>query len=135
MKTLRDEGISIATEDWLYCAFDEETAYQKVIERLSHRERMPDAVFCFSDVMALGVMRALKEKKLRIPEDVSVVGFDGISLCEVTSPTLSTVVQDMSVMAYEAMSLLNDIMEHRAECNHRILPHRLMLRASVSRRG
>lgn len=53
----------------------------------------PTAIFCFSDMMALGALQALGERGIRVPEDVSVMGFDGIEFSSLTSPTLSTVVQ------------------------------------------
>lgn len=51
----------------------------------------PTAVICVNDFMALGVLRALRDRGLRVPEDVSVVGYDNIRLSEFTSPPLTTV--------------------------------------------
>jgi LacI family transcriptional regulator len=51
----------------------------------------PTAILCVNDFMAIGVLRALREARLRVPEDVSVVGFDNIHLSEFTSPPLTTV--------------------------------------------
>ena len=115
----------------MHCAFREERASAMVAQRLRHRRKPPDAIFCFSDVMALGVMRALRDAGLRIPEDVSVVGFDGLPLGELTVPPLSSVYQDMRAMGYEAVAMLHGIMEHRCEGGHRILPHSLLDRGSV----
>ncbi|MGH8032214.1 MAG: LacI family DNA-binding transcriptional regulator [Luteimonas sp.] len=55
-----------------------------------------DAVFCASDLIAIGAMRALKECGLRVPDDVAVVGFDDIPMASLVTPTLSTVQQDTS---------------------------------------
>lgn len=124
-------GLAVSPADRLYCDFDEEVAYRKVLRRLNERGKAPDGVFCFSDVMAFGAMRALREKGLRIPEEVSVIGFDGAPLCELTVPSLSTVSQDMRGMGYEAVALLHDIMERRSTGGHRVLPHSLEIRESV----
>lgn len=132
LDALAEENMTIDDEDWLYCDFAEEIAYQKVSQRLRERGRAPEAIFCFSDVMAFGVMRALREAGLRIPEDVSLVGFDGLSLSELTVPPLTSVFQDMQAMGYEAMAMLHGIMEHRCKGGHRIMPHRLVERATVS---
>lgn len=117
--------------DCLYCDFSEELAYERVRERLRSPGRLPDAIFCFSDLMALGAMRAVREAGLRIPEDVSLLGFDGLPLGELTVPPLTSVSQDMRRMGYEAAAMLHDLMEHRCKGGHRILPHRLAMRESV----
>jgi LacI family transcriptional regulator len=52
---------------------------------------VPTAILCANDFMALGVLRALREAALRVPEDVSVIGFDNISLSEYSAPPLTTV--------------------------------------------
>ena len=53
-----------------------------------------DAIACCSDVLALGAIYALQDRKLRIPEDVSIMGFDDLRLCEIVRPKLSTIHQD-----------------------------------------
>ena len=52
---------------------------------------VPTAVICVNDFMALGVLRLLRERGLRVPEDVSVVGYDDIHLSQFTVPALTTV--------------------------------------------
>ncbi|MEO8288192.1 MAG: LacI family DNA-binding transcriptional regulator [Chloroflexota bacterium] len=54
-------------------------------------EERPDAIFAVNDAMALGVIRAARERGLRVPEDLAVVGFDDISMAESSHPTLTTV--------------------------------------------
>lgn len=64
------------------------------------------AVYSANDEMAFGVMRALHEQGRRVPEDVSIVGFDGIALSEFSSPPLTTVRQDFHRMGYELVRLV-----------------------------
>ena len=64
------------------------------------------AVYSANDEMAFGVMRALHEHGRRVPEDVSIVGFDGIALSEFSSPPLTTVRQDFRRMGYELVRLV-----------------------------
>ncbi|SFC15349.1 transcriptional regulator, LacI family [Nocardioides terrae] len=66
------------------------------------------AVFCANDETALGLLRALHEAGRRVPEDVSVVGFDGIALGEFTYPPLTTVSQDFHAIGRELVRLLLD---------------------------
>lgn len=71
---------------------------------------MPDltAVFVANDQMALGVLRALDEARIRVPDDVSVVGFDDIPESEFFAPPLTTVAQDFSEVGRKAIELLLD---------------------------
>ncbi|MCA0307768.1 MAG: LacI family transcriptional regulator [Actinobacteria bacterium] len=64
------------------------------------------AVFCANDEMAFGLMRALYEAGRRVPEDVSVVGFDGIALSEFSAPALTTVRQDFGTVGRELVRLV-----------------------------
>lgn len=58
-----------------------------------------DGVFCTSDVIALGVIRALHEKKIKVPDDVAVVGYDDIPVAKLTTPGLTTITQPSEKMA------------------------------------
>lgn len=71
----------------------EEAGYMAAMA-LVERGRPFDAVFAASDLIAIGAIRALAEKGLRVPEDVAVVGFDDIPTARFTNPSLTTVVQD-----------------------------------------
>lgn len=80
-------------------------------------------MLCISDVLALGAMRALHDTGRRIPQDVSVIGFDGIDMGRYTIPSLATVRQPDQDMAYRSVRLLMDRL-------HRKTPHRhLVFRA------
>jgi LacI family transcriptional regulator len=74
-------------------------------ELLSRPDR-PTAVFAGSDMQALGVLRAARELRLRVPEDVSVVGYDDLPLAEWIGPSLTTVRQPLTDMAGTATRML-----------------------------
>ena len=78
----------------------------EAMERLM--DRMPEltAVFAMSDTMALGAIRAIRDRGLRVPEDVSVVGFDGIELGNYMSPKLTTIRQDREIIAKRSVEIL-----------------------------
>ena len=70
------------------------------------KEGLPDAVFAASDLMALGMMRAFNEAGVRVPEDVSVVGFDDHEFARQFSPPLTTVRQDFKALGLRCLEVL-----------------------------
>ncbi len=87
-------------------------------------DSMPEltAVFATSDVMAIGAIRAIRDRGLRVPEDVSVVGFDGIVLGEYLTPKLATVCQDREEIAERSVKLLVSAIRDNAPARHEIVP-------------
>jgi len=69
----------------------------------------PTAIVASSDLEAMGVYHSASERGLRIPDDLSVIGFDDTVLCEYLSPTLTTVHQPLAQMADQAVRLLSDL--------------------------
>ncbi|MBI9113863.1 LacI family DNA-binding transcriptional regulator [Sanguibacter sp. YZGR15] len=89
------------------------------------------AVFCANDQMALGLMRAFHERGVRIPEDVSVVGFDDIEEAEYVWPPLTTVRQRFDTIGSLCVQTLLDQMENgRGTHPMRVVPVELVLRSS-----
>ncbi len=100
--------------------FTMEGGYQAMQKLL---DKMPDitAVFAMSDVMAVGAIRAIKDRGLRIPEDVSVIGFDGIEMGQFIVPKLTTIQQPGSELAKRCVEiLLQCICENKPAINERI---------------
>jgi len=93
------------------------------------------AVFCANDEMAAGLCRALHEAGVRIPEDVSVVGFDGIPLAEFLWPPLTTVAQDFQGIGRRLVELLLEQIREGVELTdvHILVPTELIVRASTGR--
>lgn len=92
---------------------------------------LPDAVFCFSDVVAAGVLHELRARGIRVPDDVAVVGFDDIDEGHFTAPPLSTVAPDKTAIACRALELLSQRIDGVDEPAHDFrAPYRLELRAS-----
>lgn len=91
------------------------------------------ALFCFSDEMAMGALEALRERGLRCPHDVSIIGFDDIRFARHLDPPLTTIGQPMDQIGHEAVRLLLDILAGRAEHLEQVtLPHTLVVRASTA---
>jgi DNA-binding LacI/PurR family transcriptional regulator len=68
----------------------------------------PDAVFCFNDQLALGALRALAVARVRVPDDVAVIGIDDIEDGRFSTPTLSTIAPDKAEVARQAVRLLKE---------------------------
>lgn len=86
--------------------------------------KFPDvtAVFAMSDVMAIGAIRALRDLGYRVPEDVSVIGFDGTSLAEYYNPKLATIKQQHQTLANCSIEILFGQIELKKEPIHEIVP-------------
>ncbi|WP_017932929.1 LacI family DNA-binding transcriptional regulator [Nocardioides sp. Iso805N] len=95
-------------------------------------ERRPDldAVFCANDPMAAGALRVLREADRRVPEDVSVVGFDDSRLALSTDPRLTSVHQSAEAMGREMVALLLDLINGEVTPEARVLPTHLVERES-----
>ena len=87
-------------------------------------EKYPEltAIFAMSDVMAIGAMRKLSDMGRRVPDDVSVIGFDGISLSEYYQPRLTTIRQLTDLLADEGLNMLLDSIERNAPPQNKFIP-------------
>ena len=106
-------------------------------ERLTRRliDRAPglDAVMCASDLLAIGALRALRERGRRVPEDVAVVGWDDIVDGRYSSPSLTTIASDLPMLAEYALdALVRRIEGDRTPGRRLVVPHALVLRESSS---
>ncbi|MDR1427138.1 MAG: LacI family DNA-binding transcriptional regulator [Bifidobacteriaceae bacterium] len=98
-------GIRHRPELVQYGDFHSESGY-KAGAVLLDLPRPPTAIFAGSDLQAHGVYEAARERELRIPEDLSVVGFDDLAVCEWLSPTLTTIRQPLEDMARQATRMV-----------------------------
>jgi LacI family transcriptional regulator len=96
-------------------------------------EKHPDvtAVFCASDLMALGAMEAAEQADRAIPESISIIGYDDISLASYCSPKLTTVHQEKYELGYQAAQLLIEMLEGRQVRHKVMLNSELIVRDST----
>ena len=112
--------------------FDEELDYEavrfsfaggyKAAKHLLETGREFTGIFAMSDVMAIGAIRALRDAGRNVPEDVSVVGFDGLEVGEYTVPKLTTVVQSVEALAEHSIRLLLGQMEEHLAPHYETVP-------------
>jgi LacI family repressor for deo operon, udp, cdd, tsx, nupC, and nupG len=97
---------------------------------------VPDALFCFTDGMAIGALSALARRGLRVPEDVALAGFDDIDAARYLLPPLTTVAFDKRAFAEAAFAMLVDRMTNRSvEPRLTVIPHRVVSRESAPQLG
>jgi LacI family transcriptional regulator len=91
----------------------------------------PTAIFAFNDSIAIGAMHAARDRGVRVPEDLSIVGFDDTKLATVVAPRLTTVRQPLSEMGRTAVGLLLRLAEPRRGPVQIELPTPLVVRGST----
>jgi LacI family transcriptional regulator len=102
-------------------------------EQLLDLSEPPTAIFAFNDNIAIGAIQAARDRGLRVPEDISVVGFDDVEGATIVTPALTTVRQPLEEMGRTATSLLNRLLEQqRFETLHIELSTRLVVRESTA---
>ena len=93
------------------------------------------AVFTMSDVQAIGAIRAALDKGLRVPEDISVIGFDGLTVGGYCNPKLTTILQQVDKLAEMGTELLLHQISGPIQADRRIVPFVLTERDSVQARS
>lgn len=123
-------------EDWIYEAnegiehYSPENGYKGAKYLLETHPEMT-AVFCISDMLAIGACRAIVETGRRIPEDISVIGYDGIDLGDFYIPRLTTVRQPIHHLAEETIDLLFDMIDKKRKPENIIMPAKLVIKESA----
>jgi len=109
---------------------------ERAVERLLAERRRFTAVFCANDEMAIGALRALAGHGLRVPAEISVVGFDDIRFARYAAPPLTTVAQPKGELGREAMSMLIELLHNPGvPARKRILAADLVVRGSTAPRA
>ncbi len=99
--------------------------------RLAERRDIT-AVFATADILAAGIMAGIQQSGRRVPEDMSIIGFDDINFCQLTSPTLTTIHQDAALKGQLAVDYLIDLLDgNPIQEKEIILPIHLVERSSV----
>ena len=94
--------------------YDRANGYAQMRALLDDDQR-PDAVFCFSDMLAIGAMRACLSSGVRVPEDIAIIGIDDVEDGQYSTPTLSTIRPDRNEIARQAVQRLLARIDHRGD--------------------
>lgn len=128
------EAAAIAFDDALLCPgdFTPRSGHDGARQLIQQSER-PTAIFCESDEMAIGALHCLKRAGIKVPDEISVVGFDDIEFAQYCDPPLTTIAQPAEAFGETAVDVLVAWIEGRSrQPAHRVLPHRLVIRASTA---
>ena len=112
-----DRGFTFSIENYRECRFSMDAGYAAAHDFFLNHPHTT-ALFAMSDAVAIGAIRALQDLGKSVPEDVSVVGFDGIDLSRFTIPRLTTVEQPVDEIALRSVNMLLDMMEKGAAPRH-----------------
>ena len=117
-KALAAAGRNIRPELVAEGDFSEHSGYLAMRTLLPYR---PDALFCQSDIMAAGAMRANQEAGLSVPEDIAIIGFDDIPIARQLKVQLTTVKQPITKFGIKAVELLIDLIENDPKPARRVI--------------
>lgn len=98
-RALKEAKLNYSVDLTLSCDITSKVAYEKMSEVILSKGLFFDGIVATSDMVALGALKALKERYINIPNDVSIIGFDDIAMAELFHPALTTIKQDTKLAA------------------------------------
>jgi len=126
----------LSREEWIVVSPGNEASHEEDVA--AGRTLLPKlldtgvtAIFCYNDVIATGVLIACRERGIRVPEELSVIGFDNIELASYVTPQLTTIHQPKIEMGRLATKVMLDLLHNRPGQNY-VLPPTLIERASTA---
>ncbi|AUJ81889.1 MULTISPECIES: HTH-type transcriptional repressor PurR [Enterobacter] len=128
-----EEALITVPENWIVQGdFEPESGYRAMQQIVSQQPR-PTAVFCGGDIMAMGALCAADELGLRVPQDISVIGYDNVRNARFFTPALTTIHQPKDSLGETAFNMLMDRIVNKREESQSIEVHpRLVERRSVA---
>ncbi|RYZ30270.1 MAG: LacI family transcriptional regulator [Chitinophagaceae bacterium] len=136
LKAMKKSKIKADSSLLIHCGFNQQNAYEATHSLLKTKNR-PDAIFTISDRMAIGAMLAIKEKRLRMPTDIGLVGFNNEPVTNLVTPGISSVEQPAFELGKAAAKLFLEQMHHEEDLSHlvTVLKPRLVVRESSLKKG
>ncbi len=130
-KSFEKSGLDFdETKQFSKSRYSYDSAYRAMFRLIKNSPDLT-AVFCLSDIMAIGAIRALADMNKRVPEDISVIGFDGILASQFMIPRLTTVKQDEEELANIGIDILIDRIKNKKKAKHKQLPFKILEGSSV----
>lgn len=128
------QGMQLSDDILVEGDYSVESGYAAAVTMIEQWDNPPTAIYAFSDMMAIGALNALQERGVRVPEDISIIGFDGIDFASLVFPSLSTVAQPSFQVGVESAHMLLKLLagEQVPELKKE-MPYEIVMRDSVAR--
>lgn len=131
-KELQEKNLELSKEHIIRVGYLESETTKDVLEYLQHAKNLPTAFLADNDLLACYAVQGLKTMGYRVPDDVSVIGFDNRPICSFTDPTVTTVEIPREDMGIAAVKILFDKMGKKRETSYKsLIGTRLIERESV----
>lgn len=112
---MRKHGLPVKKEYTVELSTTMNGAYRDMLEYLRDKPKLPTAYFADNDMIALGAMKALQEMNYRIPQDISIIGFDDLPFSEISNPPLTTLRVPKQEMGRIAVKRLVEVLNEEAK--------------------
>jgi LacI family transcriptional regulator len=106
---MKSFGLSFSTRDIVTVDSTYDGAYQDMLGKLNNGLVVPECYFCTNDIITYGCIKALREFNIRIPQDISVIGFDNLPMSATMEPALTTIDVSKTKIGYLAIRLLDEL--------------------------
>ena len=129
-KVMEEHGLCLKDEDVGYGKWSNKRTVDALEEMFEKRKKLPDAIVCANDIMALAVCTELERRGIRVPQDVAVTGFDDTENGRIFYPALTTALQDYSMVARKACEIIYKKKKKNEEAGRLIVPANAVLAES-----
>lgn len=119
-KALKDHNIPLDERLIKFAGFTIESGYEQTKELLKS-EKKPTAIFSLNCQLTLGALRAIKETNLKIPGDISIIGFDDSEFAELLDPPLNTIAQPVHEIGKKAIEILLKIVKGQKQVKRKLI--------------
>lgn len=131
MEALKERGIPVDQSLIVHCTPDVQGGYDAISSLLHDADRKFTAIVASGDIMAIGAIRALNDRGLKIPDDVAISGFDDIAFSALVTPSLTTVRQPKHQIGVRTMEKLMDLIAGKTLASNRdVLNYEIVIRES-----
>jgi LacI family transcriptional regulator len=133
IEALKNHGIKINKEFMITEDFSIESGI-RTMEKLLSGKVIPTAVIGINDLVAIGAIRAIKAAGLKVPQDISVTGFDGTYISELVDPQLTTVYQNYEEIGKVAVETIMGVIADEKVPKEKIIKTKLLIRETCTKR-